>query len=107
MKFEPLLALLLVLIVAPALPGIATRTRAWLTGRRGAPVLQLYRDLAKLVRKDVVYSRTTTWVFRLGPVVTLTTILVAATLLPLDGHQALFGFSGDLVAFAACRHGSR
>lgn len=100
MNLEPLLALLLVLLTAPALPGIATRTRAWLTGRRGAPVLQLYRDLAKLVRKNVVYSRTTTWVFRLGPVVMLTTVLVAATLLPLDGHQPLFGFRGDLVAFA-------
>jgi formate hydrogenlyase subunit 4 len=96
----PLLTLLLVLFVAPALPGIATRTRALLTGRQGAPVLQLYRDLAKLVRKNVVYSRTTTAVFRLGPIVVLATVLVAATLLPLDGHRALFSFSGDLVAFA-------
>jgi len=95
----PLLSLLLVLAVAPVLPGIATRTRAFLTGRRGAPVLQLYRDLAKLLRKNVIYSRTTTPVFRLGPIVSLVSILVAATLLPLDGHTALFGFSGDLVAF--------
>lgn len=100
MTIGPLLTLLLVLLVAPVLPGIATRTRALLTGRRGAPVLQLYRDLAKLMRKNVVYSRATTWVFRLGPIVVLATALVAATLLPLNGHQALFSFSGDLVAFA-------
>jgi len=95
----PLLTLLLVLAVAPALPGLATRTRALLTGRRGAPVLQLYRDLARLFRKNVVYSRSTTAVFRIGPVVVIATVLAAAALLPLDGHAALLSFSGDLVAF--------
>jgi formate hydrogenlyase subunit 4 len=97
---SPLLALVVVLAVAPALPGIATRTRAFLTGRRGAPVLQLYADLAKLLRKNVIYSRTTTPVFRVGPLVIVATVLVAAALLPLDGHAALLSFSGDLVAFA-------
>ena len=96
----PVVTLLMVLAVAPALPGIATRTRAFLTGRRGMPVLQLYRDLAKLLRKNVVYSETTTAVFRIGPIITLATAVVAATLLPLDGHAALLSFSGDLVAFA-------
>jgi formate hydrogenlyase subunit 4 len=95
----PLITLLLVLAAAPMLPGIASRTRAALTGRRGAPVLQLYRDLAKLLRKNVVYSRTTTPVFRLGPILVVATLLVAATLLPLDGHTAILSFTGDLVAF--------
>ena len=49
-------ALAVLLIVAPALPGVATKTKAVLTGRRGAPVLQLYYDLAKLARKGSVYS---------------------------------------------------
>ncbi len=95
-----LVALFAVLLLAPALPGIATRTKAFLTGRRGAPVLQLYADLAKLVRKGAVYSRTTTIVFRAGPVVLTASVLVAALLLPLDGRAPLFGFTGDLVAFA-------
>jgi formate hydrogenlyase subunit 4 len=96
----PVLTLLIVLGLAPALPGIANRTKSALTGRRGAPVLQLYSDLAKLWRKGVVYSRTTTLIFRLGPIVLLAATLVAATLLPLDGAAALLGFPGDLVAFA-------
>ncbi len=95
-----LVTLFAVLLVAPALPGIATRTKSLLTGRRGAPVLQLYADLAKLVRKGAVYSRTTTIVFRAGPVVLTASVLVAALLLPLDGRAPLFGFTGDLVAFA-------
>ena len=95
-----LVTLLSVLFLAPALPGIATRTKSLLTGRRGAPVLQLYADLAKLLRKGVVYSRTVTIVFRAAPVVLTASVLVAALLLPLDGRAPIFGFAGDLVAFA-------
>ena len=100
MTASPYVSLLAVLLVAPALPGIATRTKSLLTGRRGAPVLQLYSDLAKLARKGVVYSRTTTLVFRIAPVVLAAAVLVAAFLLPLDGRAPIFGFTGDLVAFA-------
>ena len=95
-----IVTLLAVLLMAPLLPGIATRTKSLLTGRRGAPVLQLYFDLAKLARKGVVYSRTATLVFRAAPVVLSASVLVAALLLPLDGRAPIFGFAGDLVAFA-------
>ena len=99
--WNALATLVLVLVVAPALPGIATKTKSLLTGRQGAPVLQLYYDLAKLLRKDSVISTTTTWVFRAGPAVVLAAMLVAALFLPLDGRNAPLQFAGDLVAFAA------
>jgi formate hydrogenlyase subunit 4 len=82
------------------LPGIAVRTKSWLSGRRGPPVLQLYYDLGKLLRKGRVYSTTTTWVFRAGPVIVLVSLLVALLLLPLDGRSSPLHFAGDLVAFA-------
>jgi formate hydrogenlyase subunit 4 len=93
-------SLLGLLALAPLLPGVANRVKAYLTGRRGAPVTQLYWDLAKLWRKGVVYSRTTTVLFRLGPVVLMVATLVAACLLPLDGTASPLRFQGDLVAFA-------
>lgn len=85
---------------APAMPGIAVKTKSLLTGRRGPPVLQLYFDLWKLVRKGTVYSHTTTWAFRAGPIVLLASLLVATLFLPLDGRAAPIGFAGDLAAFA-------
>ncbi|HEU5321642.1 MAG TPA: NADH-quinone oxidoreductase subunit H [Methylomirabilota bacterium] len=100
MTWSAFAGLAIVLGLAPLLPGVAAKTRARLTGRRGAPLLQLYRDLARLWRKGVVYSRTTTWVFRLAPIAVLVTAVLAAFLLPLDGRQALVSFSGDFVAFA-------
>ncbi len=99
-SWTALSALALVLVIAPLLPGLATKTKSWLTGRRGPPVLQLYFDLGKLWRKRSTYSRTTTWIFRLAPVTVVATALGAAALLPLDGRQAVLRFTGDLVAFA-------
>jgi len=95
-----LAALAILGAVAPVLPGIAVKVKSLLTGRRGAPVLQLYYDLWKLLRKGSVYSRTTTWVFRAGPVIVLATLIVATLFLPLDGRAAPAGFAGDVVAFA-------
>ncbi|HEV8612846.1 MAG TPA: NADH-quinone oxidoreductase subunit H, partial [Gemmatimonadales bacterium] len=95
-----ILPLALVLLLAPLLPGVATRTRALLTGRRGAPVYQLYADLWKLVRRGAVYSSTTTAMFRVAPLAVAATTVLAAMLLPLDGHAGMLGFSGDVLAFA-------
>jgi formate hydrogenlyase subunit 4 len=91
----------LVLLVAPAMSGIVVKTKALLSGRKGAPVLQLYYDIAKLFRKGTVYSTTTTWVFRSGPIVLLVSIVAALVFLPLDGRSALVQFEGDMIAFAA------
>lgn len=95
-----LTALGVLFVAAPLVPGIARKTRAILTGRRGPPVWQLYADLRKLVRKGTVYSVTTTWVFRLTPLVALAATILASFIVPLDGNRALVSFSGDAVAFA-------
>ena len=89
------------LALAPLLPGVAAKTKALLTGRRGAPVWQLYRDLLRLWRKGAVYSTRTTWMFRLAPVAGVVTPVLATMLLPLDCRAAVVRFAGDFVAFAA------
>jgi formate hydrogenlyase subunit 4 len=93
-------ALGLTFAAAPALPGIVNRTKSLLTGRRGAPVTQLYRDLAKLWHKGTVYSRTTTWLFRAAPLLLLASTTVAVLMVPVDGRWAPLRFAGDFVAFA-------
>jgi formate hydrogenlyase subunit 4 len=96
-----LVSFALVLLLAPALSGIAVKTKAILSGRQGAPVLQLYYDVVKLLKKGTVYSTTTTWVFRSAPVVLLVSVLAALVLVPLNGQNALVRFNGDMFAFAA------
>jgi formate hydrogenlyase subunit 4 len=95
-----LLPPLLALVLSPLLHGLINRTKAVFAGRKGQPLLQTYYDLGKLLRKGAVYSRTTTWVFRAGPIVGLAAVTTGATLVPLGGVPALIAFPGDLVLFA-------
>ncbi len=85
------------LVLAPLLLGVTNRVKAWFAGRHGQPLLQPYRDIARLMRKGAVYSPTTTWVFRAGPLVSVAAGIVALVLLPLGGSRALMTFSGDFM----------
>lgn len=92
---------LLAVTLAPLLIGLVNRTKAIAGGRRGPPLLQLYFDVWKLLRKGAVYSATTSWVFRAGPVAGFAAALLAAAVVPLAGSPAPLRFDGDLVALAA------
>ena len=92
---------LLALVVAPLLPGIINRTKALMAGRRGNPLLQAYFDIYKLIQKGAVYSQTTTWTFRAGPIVNLAVIIVGLMVVPFAGSPAPLAFDGDLIFFAA------
>jgi formate hydrogenlyase subunit 4 len=85
------------LILSPLLVGIINRTKAFFAGRKGQPLLQAYYDIARLFQKNVVYSRTTSWVFRAGPVVGLAAAVTALLVLPMGGGAACFSFTGDLI----------
>jgi formate hydrogenlyase subunit 4 len=91
---------LLAVALAPLLPGVIARVKAVFAGRTGPPLLQPYYDLARLFRKGSVFSTTTTWVFRAGPVVGLATAALAVLVVPLGGHAAPVSFPGDLVLLA-------
>jgi formate hydrogenlyase subunit 4 len=92
--------ILFVLLFPPLLLGVIARTKAAFAGRTGPPLLQPYHDLLKLFRKGSVFSRTTTWVFRAGPVVGVATALLAVGLVPVGGRPALVAFEGDFLLLA-------
>ena len=92
--------LLLALVFSPLLLGVINRTKALFAGRRGQPLLQTYFDLWKLLQKGAVYSRTTSWLFRAGPIIGLAAALMAATLMPLGHFPALIAFPADFLLFA-------
>src|ERR1022692_2749157 len=91
---------LLALTFPPLLLGVIMKTKALFAGRVGPPLLQPYYDLVKLFRKGSVFSTTTTWVFRAGPVVGLVTAAIAVLLVPLANATAPISFTGDLILLA-------
>ncbi len=85
---------------SPLLLGVVARIKAFVAGRRGPSLFQPYRELAKLLRKGTVYSRTSSPVFRLGPVVALAATLLALLLVPV-GRAAPVSFPADPIVFVA------
>ena len=104
MKLSPVLLQVLdiaiLLSLPPLLLGVINRTKAAFAGRRGPPLVQPYRDLLRPARKGSVFSRTTTWIFRASPVVTLVATVMAGLLVPLGPGTSPLGFQGDLILFA-------
>jgi formate hydrogenlyase subunit 4 len=85
------------LVLAPLLPGIINRVKAWVAGRRGPPVLQLYYDLGRLWQKGVVLSTLASPGFIAGPAVAWVAVFGAAMLLPLGPAGAALSFRGDVL----------
>ncbi|MBP1728097.1 MAG: NAD-dependent dehydrogenase subunit [Deltaproteobacteria bacterium] len=95
-----LIHLLLAILMPPLLLGVIGKTKAAFAGRVGAPFLQPYYDIFRLLQKGTVFSTTTTWIFRAGPIVSLATTAVAALLIPFGAHPAPISFQGDMILYA-------
>jgi formate hydrogenlyase subunit 4 len=94
-----LIRLALWLLIAPLIPGIINKVKAWVAGRRGPPILQLYYDLSKLWRKGVVLSTAVSPGHVAGPAVAWVAMAGAAMLLPLGPGGAGVAFRGDALLF--------
>ncbi|MBK8457926.1 MAG: NADH-quinone oxidoreductase subunit H [Phyllobacteriaceae bacterium] len=95
------LQMALVLALAPALTGLTRIVKARLVGRRGPPLLQPYRDLIRLARKDVVLADNASWLFRVIPYMVFAATWVAAALVPTFAKGLHFSWSADLIAIVA------
>ncbi|GAB0113221.1 respiratory chain complex I subunit 1 family protein [Acidisoma sp. C75] len=91
----------LVVLIAPGVTGLIRRLKARLQRRQGAPILQPYRDLRRLLGKEAVVGETTSWLTRAAPYAVFSATWVAAALVPTFRTQLLFSWSGDLIAIVA------
>jgi formate hydrogenlyase subunit 4 len=96
-----LLQMTLVIAVAPLLTGIVRATKARLLRRRGPPLIQPYRDLIRLARKEAVVADSASWLFRFVPYLVFAATWVAAALVPTFATGLLFSWSADLIAIIA------
>ncbi len=91
----------LVFVLAPLLTGFVRKVRARLLRRQGASVLQPYRDLLRLLRKEVVLAENASWLFRVTPYLVFGTTWVAAALVPTFATDLIFARTADLIALIA------
>jgi len=96
-----LVQLALVLALAPLLTGYVRKLKAHLVGRQGPPLLQPYRELVRLLRKDVVLAESASWLFRAAPYLIFATTWVAAALVPTFATGLIFSDAADVIAIVA------
>lgn len=95
------LQMVLVVAAAPMLVSIVRKVKSRLTRRQGAPLVQPYRDLIRLMRKDVVLAENASWLFRVVPYVVFASTWVAAALIPTFATGLQFSWTADLIAIVA------
>ncbi len=93
--------MLAVLALAPLLLGFTRKVKARLLRRQGPPVLQPYRDLLRLSRKEAVLAENASWLFRSAPYMIFAATWVAAALVPTFATGLHFSWTADLIAIAA------
>ena len=93
--------MLLVLLVAPLFVGFVRKIKARLLRRQGPPLIQPYRDLARLMRKEVVLAESASWLFRVTPYLVFAATWVAASLVPTFRTDLTFSWSADFIAIIA------
>jgi formate hydrogenlyase subunit 4 len=93
--------MLLVLALAPLLAGFTRKVKARMLRRCGPPLLQPYRDLLRLMRKQVVIAENASWLFRSGPYMIFAATWVAAALVPTFATGLTFSWAADLIAITA------
>src|SRR5271168_5164984 len=93
--------MLLVLVLAPLLTGLVRKVKARLLRRQGPPLLQPYRDLIRLARKEVIVADSASWLFRIVPYIVFATTWVAAALVPTFATGLLFSWSADVIVIIA------
>ena len=99
--------MVLVLALAPLLTGFVGKAKARLLRRQGPGLLQPYRDLLRLMRKEVVLADNASWLFRVAPYLIFAATWVAAALIPTFATGLLFSWSVDLIAITALLGGAR
>ena len=95
------LQMALVLLLAPLLVGFVRKIKARLMRRQGPPVVQPYRDLLRLIRKEAIVAEHASWLFRVAPYLIYAATWVAAALVPTFASGLQFSWSADLIAIIA------
>jgi len=89
--------ILYILFLPLFLPGLISRVKAIMVGRKGQSLFQAYFHFTKLLQKDEVISHSASFITRLAPLLALSATLVSALMIPFGSIHTLLGFKGDLV----------
>lgn len=88
-----------ILAASPLFMTIVKKVKARMQGRQGPPLFQMYYNISKLLKKEAVYSDTSSWVMRATPVVSIGIMIMAALFVPVVFVPQSFGGIGNIILF--------
>ncbi len=94
-----ILNMLFVLLISPLFISLIKIVKAHAQKRRGPPILQTYTNLAKLLKKETVYSTNSSWIMRITPLVNIAALLVASLFVPLVVIPQPNDLVGNIILF--------
>lgn len=89
-----------ILVLAPLFAGLVNKLKAVFTARVGAPVVQPYYELRRLLRKETINADSASYISVIAPVINLVAVVIVAAMLPIGFTKPLISFSGDIILFA-------
>lgn len=88
---------LLFVALAPLLSGWLKRCKCHLQNRKAPSLLQPYRDLLKLIRKQPVVAEHASWIFTRSPYIIFSAMVLAASVVPLIAVDLPTAASADVI----------
>ncbi|MBI5119746.1 MAG: NADH-quinone oxidoreductase subunit H [Rhodospirillales bacterium] len=92
---------LIAVLAAPLVTGFVRLIKARLNGRIGPSPLQPYRDLARLLRKELVLAGNASWLFRIAPYFIFSFTWMAASLVPSFTTNLVLIPTADMITLVA------
>lgn len=89
---------LFILVLSPLILGLIKKIKALAQGRLGPPLLQIYYNLFKLIKKDIVYSQNASFIMKLAPYLNIGFLAAAAVMVPVVFIPENGG-SGNIILF--------
>jgi formate hydrogenlyase subunit 4 len=90
---------LFVLLISPLFISLIKKVKARAQGRKGPSLLQTYRNLSKLLKKETVYSTNSSWIMRATPLINIAAILVASLFVPMILLPQPTDLIGNIILF--------
>lgn len=97
---QGIVSIIVILGIAPLFAGMVNKQKAILTGRIGAPILQPYYELKRLIKKETINATNSSYISRISPIINLVSLIAAAAMLPVGFWKPLISFNGDIILFA-------
>ena len=105
MNIHPLsveiLQIAVLLVAAPLFVGWVKMVKCWFQGRSAPSLSQPYRDIRKLLVKDVTLAENASWIFRFTPYLVFGVSVMAGGIIPILSMDLPLSATADVIALVA------